>query len=71
MAVYTKYGSRLTNESAHIDGSCYFADKIIKIRAVPENRKKEQVFWVRDLLADNGRPEIEAFVRSLKHLRST
>ena len=68
MAVYTKHGDRLRHEAAHIDGSCYFADKVIKIRAVPENRKKERVYWLKDLLADNGRPEIEAFVNSLKQL---
>jgi hypothetical protein len=47
--VYTNHGNRLTNESAHIDGSCYFADKVIKSRVVPENRTKEQIFRVRDL----------------------
>ena len=66
MAVYTKNGQRLSNDTARVDESCYFADKVIKIRAVPENRKKEQVYWVKDLLADGGRPEIEAFVSILK-----
>lgn len=65
MAVYTKHGQLLPPESAHIDPTCYFADKVIKIRAVPENRRKEQVYWVKDLLADHGKPEIDTFVRSL------
>lgn len=67
MPVYTKHGHRLSNESARVDASCYFADRIIKIRAVPENRKKEQVYWVKDLLADGGKPEIEAFLTTLEH----
>lgn len=68
MAVYTKHGQLLSPKSAHIGPDCYFADKVIKIRAVPERRKKEQVYWVKDLLADNGKPEIENFVTSLRHI---
>lgn len=66
MAVYTKHGQRITRQSARIDESCYFADKIVRIRAVPEKRKKEQVYWVKDLLADHGRREIETFLTALK-----
>lgn len=66
MAVYTKRGERLTEESAHLDTGCYFADRVIKIRAVLENTRKEQVYWVKDLLADDGKPEIEAFITTLK-----
>jgi hypothetical protein len=65
IAIYTKHGQRIPNESAHVDESCYFADKVIKIRAVPESRRKEQVYWVKDLLADNGKQEIEGFIRTL------
>ncbi|HEY6252024.1 MAG TPA: hypothetical protein VI685_18870 [Candidatus Angelobacter sp.] len=66
MPIYTKQGNRIPLESARIDETCYFADKIIKIRAIPENRKKEHVYWVKDLLADGGRKEIEAFIAALK-----
>jgi hypothetical protein len=66
MAVYTKHGQRITNESARVDESCYFGDKIIKIRAMPESKKKEQVYWVKDLLADGDKAEIESFIADLK-----
>lgn len=66
MAVYTRRGHRITSEAARIDESCYFADKVVKIRAVPENRKKEQVYWVKDLLADGAKVEIESFIADLK-----
>ena len=66
MAVYTKHGHRIPDESARIDDTCYFADKVIKIRAVPETRRKEQVYWVKDLLADGGKAEINAFITILK-----
>jgi hypothetical protein len=66
MAVYTKHGQRISNESARVDETCYFADKVIKIRAIPENRRKEQVYWVKDLLADDGKPEIESFIALLR-----
>jgi hypothetical protein len=66
MPVYTRHGQRITSEAARIDESCYFADKVIKIRAVPENQKKEQVYWVKDLLADSGKIEIDDFIAALK-----
>ena len=66
MAIYSKHGERVSNQSARLDSSCYFADKVIKIRAIPDNRKKEQVFWVKDLLADGGKTEIEAFITALR-----
>jgi len=66
MGIYTKHGQRVTTESARLDESCYFADKVIRIRAVPEKRRREQVYWVKDLLADEGKPEIEAFITTLK-----
>lgn len=66
MAVYTRQGHRITSVAARIDESCYFADKVIKIRAVPENRKKEQVYWVKDLLADSGKVEIDDFIAAVK-----
>lgn len=66
MAIYSKHGECISNQSARLDPGCYFADKVIKIRAIPDNRKKEQVFWVKDLLADGGRPEIETFITGLR-----
>ena len=66
MAIYTKQGLRIPHESARIDDACYFADKVIKIRAVPETRTKENVYWVRDLLADEGKAEIEAFIMTVQ-----
>ena len=66
MAVYTKHGLRITNESARVDESRYFGDKIIKIRAMPESKKKEQIYWVKDLLADGAKAEIESFIADLK-----
>jgi hypothetical protein len=66
MAVYTRHGQRIPSEAARIDESCYFADKVIKIRAVPENQKKEQVYWVKDLLADSGKVELDDFIAALK-----
>jgi hypothetical protein len=66
MPVYTRHDQRISSEAARIDESCYFADKVIKIRAVPENQKKEQVYWVKDLLADSGKIEIDDFIAALK-----
>jgi hypothetical protein len=66
MTVYTKHGQRITNESARVDESCYFGDKIIKNRAMPESKKKQQIYWVKDLLADGAKAEIESLIADLK-----
>ena len=59
----TANASRLSRP--RIDASCYFADRVVKIRCVPESRKKEQVYCVKDLLADDGKGEIQAFIATL------
>jgi hypothetical protein len=66
MAIYTKHGQRLAPELARTDPSCFLGDKPFRIRAIAETDRKEQVYWVRDLLADNGRAEIEAFISNLR-----
>jgi hypothetical protein len=66
MAIYTKYGQRIPGESIRIDASCYFADTVVRIRAVAEGRKKEQVYWVKDLLADDGKAEIQRILHTVR-----
>jgi hypothetical protein len=59
MAIYSKkYGKKLLNESIRIDGDCYFGDQVFKIRAVIEGRTKQRVFYITDLLAEDGKAEI-------------
>ena len=66
MAIYTKQGHRILNESIRIDPDCYFADQVIKIRALTERTKKEKLYWLKDLLADGGKAEIHTTVTARK-----
>ena len=59
VAIYTKHGKKLIKESITVDNDCYVGRKIIKIRALVEGRTAPQSFYVSDLLADNGRQEIQ------------
>jgi hypothetical protein len=58
MAIYTKHGKKIINDSIHIDGECYFADKVIKMRALVEGETAPRLIYVTDLLADHGKAEI-------------
>lgn len=71
MAIYSKrYAKKLVNDSIRIDEDCYFADKVTKIRAVVEGETKSRVFYVTELLADNGTTEIHDVITA-KSKRTT
>ena len=59
MAIYTKHGKRLIQESITLDSDCYVGRKAIKIRALVEGQTTLQSFYISDLLADNGKQEIQ------------
>jgi hypothetical protein len=59
VAIYTKHGKRLITESITVDGDCYVGRKAIKIRALVEGQTIRQSFYISDLLADNGKQEIQ------------
>lgn len=64
--IYDKRGRRIALDSVWIDSTCYFGDTVFKIRAKAEGDKNEQVYWVRDLLADRGKPEIQAMINNAR-----
>jgi hypothetical protein len=59
VAIYTKHGKKLINESVTVDSGCYARRKAIKIRACVEGRTDPQYFFISDLSADNGKKEIQ------------
>jgi hypothetical protein len=65
MAIYTKLGKKLDNTGIRIDGDCYAGDKIIKLRAVVEGEQLPRLLYVTDLLADNGKEEIDAVIKAV------
>lgn len=64
MALYSKYGRKIINDSIMIDGDCYVGDKVIKIRALVEGKIAPQLFYLTDVLADNGKAEVDDVVRA-------
>jgi hypothetical protein len=65
VSIYTKHGKKVLSETIRIDGDCYFADKVIKIRAVVEGETASRLLYVTDLLADDGRREIEDVIKAV------
>lgn len=65
VAIYTKHGKRLDSKAMWIDGDCYAGDKVIKIRAIVEGERLARLFYVTDLLADDGRREIQTAIQAV------
>ena len=64
MALYTKYGRKILNDSIMINGDCFVGDKVIRIRALVEGRTAPRLFYLTDILADNGKAEIDDVIRA-------
>lgn len=65
MAIYTKLGKKVLEDTIRIDGDCYVGDKVIKIRAQVERERVARLLYVTDLLADGGKKEIQDEIRAL------
>ena len=64
MAIYTKHGSKIMNESICIDNDCCMGRTVVKIHAVAEGETSPQYFWVSDLTADHGKQEIQDVIKA-------
>ena len=64
VAIYTKHGKRLIEESITVDNDCYVGRKVIKIRALVKGHTAPQSFYISDLLADNGKQEIKDVINA-------
>jgi hypothetical protein len=65
VAIYTKLGKKVLEDTIRIDGDCYVGDKVIKIRAQVERERVARLLYVTDLLADGGKKEIQDEIRAL------
>lgn len=52
MAIFTKHGEKLINESLRVDGNCIFNEEIVKVWAVIEGQATEKQYWFSDLVGD-------------------
>jgi len=64
MAIYTKHGYMIINDSIHIDHSCYLDNKLLKVWALFDGATAEHQFFISDLKADNGKTEIDDVIRA-------
>lgn len=66
MAIYSsKHAKELIAESMRIDPS-YESQTSVRIRAILKGENKERAFHVTDLLADNGRQEVDVAIAALQ-----
>lgn len=63
MAIRTKLGVRLVNESIRADDECLLAGEIIRIWALAEGQHEERLYWVTNLLEDS-QGEIKSVLRA-------
>jgi len=52
MAIYTKHGEKVINESLRVDQDCLFNDEIVKVWATVEGETAEKQYWFSDLVGD-------------------
>ena len=66
MAIYTKHGEKIINESLRIDSDCMFDDEIVKIWAIVEGETGEKQYWFSDLHGDRKREVQDVLDSNLK-----
>ena len=65
MAIHTKWGEKLINESLRIDESCMFDGDIVKVWSIVEGETTEKQYWLSDLVPDSKR-EVRDVIESNK-----
>lgn len=66
MAIHTKYGERVINESLRIDADCLFNDQIVKVWATLEGQTVEKQYWLSDLVGNKKREVRDVIDTNLK-----
>ena len=52
MAICTKFGERVINESLRIHEDCLYRGQIVKVWAILNGQTIEKQYWISDLVAD-------------------
>jgi hypothetical protein len=55
MAIHTKFGDKIINDSLRVDNNCIFDSDIVKVWATIEGEAQEKQYWLSDLIADKKR----------------
>jgi hypothetical protein len=64
VAIYTKLGKEVLRDTIRIDGECYAGEKVIKIRASIAGESEPRSLYITDLLADDGKDEIQNAIKA-------
>jgi hypothetical protein len=52
MAICTKFGDKVINESLRIDQDCLFRGEIVQAWAILQGQTTEKKYWISDLIGD-------------------
>ncbi|HEY6252023.1 MAG TPA: hypothetical protein VI685_18865 [Candidatus Angelobacter sp.] len=70
MAIHTKYGEKVINESIHTDQDCLFDGDIVKVWATLEGQATEKQYWISDLVGDRKKEVFDVIKSNLKKRES-
>jgi len=63
MAIYTKHGERISNESLRVNDKCMLNGQIIKVWAKVIGETQERQYWFSDLRCDQ-KGEIQSVLKA-------
>ena len=66
MAIYTKFGDKVTNESLRVDQDCLFHGEIVKVWAKLEGQTDEKQYWISDLIGDRKKEVRDVITANVK-----
>lgn len=70
MAIHTKFGETVINESLRIDRDCLFDGDIVKVWARVEGQADEKQYWISDLIGDRKKEVHDAINSNVKKRES-
>ena len=71
MAIYTKFGGKVIQESLRVDQDCIFSGEIVKAWASVDGEAGEKQYWLSDLVGDAKREVRDAIRANLKRREAT
>ena len=66
MAIHTKFGDKIINESVHADQDCVFHGEIVKVWAIMDGQTTPKQYWISDLVGDRKKELCDAIHANLK-----
>ena len=70
MAIHTKFGDTVINESLRVDRDCLFDGDIVKVWARIEGQADEKQYWISDLFGERKKEVRDVIKSNLKTRKS-